>query len=166
VAYATPNDMMSRYPNRDLVQLSNEDPTQTTVDTDVLQQVLNDASAEIDGYIEGRFSLPVSDPPELLNRLASDIAMYRLQSLRPVHDLADTLRGRGGTAGASGARPGDLGPGGGRHRTRAGTGVGGDKCGWGRERRAAATDIRSRITKRLLRVEDRQFARGGHRLCA
>lgn len=89
MAYATPNDIMSRYPNRDLVQLSNEDPTQTTVDTDVLQQALNDASAEIDGYIEGRFSLPVSDPPAVLNRLASDIAMYRLQSLRPLHDLAD-----------------------------------------------------------------------------
>ena len=25
----------------------------------------------------------------MLNRLVSDIAMYRLQSLRPIHDLAD-----------------------------------------------------------------------------
>ena len=89
MVYASPSDMIARYPSRDLVQLSNEDPTQTTVNTAVLQQALTDASAEIDGYLEGRFTLPLSDPPAVLNRLACDIAMYRLQSLRPLHDLVD-----------------------------------------------------------------------------
>lgn len=92
MSYASPNDMMGRYPNRDLVQLSNEDPTQTTVNMTVLQQALDDASAEIDGYLESRFHLPLTDPPEVLNRLACDIAMYRVQSLRPLHDLADARK--------------------------------------------------------------------------
>ena len=61
--YASPNDMIARYPNRDLVQLTNEDPTQTTINSATLQQALNDASAEIDGYLESRFSLPLNDPP-------------------------------------------------------------------------------------------------------
>jgi len=30
--------------------------------------------------------------PEVLNRLACDLAIYRLQSLRPIHDLADARR--------------------------------------------------------------------------
>jgi phage gp36-like protein len=30
--------------------------------------------------------------PEVLNRLACDVAIYRLQSLRPIHDLADARR--------------------------------------------------------------------------
>lgn len=89
MVYASPSDMIARYPNRDLVQLTNEDPTQTTVNTVPLQQALEDASAEIDGYLESRFALPLNDPPAVLNRLACDIAMYRLQSLRPIHDLAD-----------------------------------------------------------------------------
>lgn len=89
MSYATPQDMINRYPNRDLVQLTNEDPTVLTVDTTVLQQVLDDASAEIDGYLGGRFVLPLTDPPEVLNRLSTDIAMYRLQALRPVQDIAD-----------------------------------------------------------------------------
>jgi phage gp36-like protein len=55
----------------------------------VLSIALNDASAEIDGYLEGRFALPLTDSPAILTRLACDIAMYRLQSLRPLHDLAD-----------------------------------------------------------------------------
>jgi phage gp36-like protein len=84
--------MTARYPNRDLVQLTNEDPTQTVVNTLALQQAVNDASAEIDGYLGSRFMLPLSDPPALLNRLTCDIAMYRLQSLRPLHDVADARK--------------------------------------------------------------------------
>jgi len=92
MSYATPSDMIARYPNRDLVQLSNEDPTQTAVNQAPLAQALNDASAEIDGYLESRFALPLADSPAVLNRLACDIAMYRLQSLRPLHDLADARK--------------------------------------------------------------------------
>ncbi|HUA36678.1 MAG TPA: phage protein Gp36 family protein [Candidatus Binataceae bacterium] len=92
MSYASPQDMINRYPNRDLVQLTNEDPTATTVNTTSLQQALDDAAAEIDSYLEARFTLPLSDPPAVLNRLSSDIAMYRLQSLRPLHDLADARR--------------------------------------------------------------------------
>jgi phage gp36-like protein len=92
MSYAIANDMIARYPNRDLVQLTNEDPTATIVNSTVLEQALNDASAEIDGYLEGRFALPMSQPPAVLSRLACDIAMYRLQSLRPLHDLADARK--------------------------------------------------------------------------
>ena len=90
--YATSDDMIARYPNRDLVQLTNEDPTQTTVNTAPIDQAIEDASAEIDGYLESRFALPLTDPPAVLNRLTCDIAMYRLQSLRPLHDMADARK--------------------------------------------------------------------------
>jgi phage gp36-like protein len=92
MSYASPDDMIARYPNRDLVQLSNEDPAQTTVNVAAVQQALNDAAAEIDGYLESRFALPLVDPPAVLSRLTCDIAMYRLQSLRPLHDLADARK--------------------------------------------------------------------------
>ena len=92
MAYAQPSDMIARYPNRDLVQLTNEDPTQTTVDQDALTRALADASAEIDGYLESRFALPLGDPPAVLARLTCDIAMYRLQALRPLHDLAEARK--------------------------------------------------------------------------
>ena len=92
MSYATVQDMINRYPNRDLVQLTNEDPTATTVNNAPITQALADASAEIDGYIEGRFTLPLIDPPAVLNRLTTDIAMYRMQSLRPLHDLEDARK--------------------------------------------------------------------------
>ncbi len=92
MVYAQPSDMIARYPNRDLVQLTNEDPTETAVNQDVLAQALADASAEIDGYLEGRFTLPLGDAPAVLTRLTCDIAMYRMQALRPLHDLAEARR--------------------------------------------------------------------------
>jgi phage gp36-like protein len=92
MVYAQPSDMIARYPNRDLVQLTNEDPTQTVVNQTVLKQALADATAEIDGYLETRFTLPLSDPPAVLVRLTCDIAMYRLQALRPLHDLAEARK--------------------------------------------------------------------------
>ncbi len=92
MSYATPQDIVNRYPNRDLVQLTNEDPMVTSINTTALEQALGDASAEIDGYLGGRFTLPLTEAPEVLNRLACDIAVYRLQSLRPIHDLADARR--------------------------------------------------------------------------
>ena len=92
MSYATPQDIINRYSNQDLVQLTNEDPAAITINSAVLQQALDDASAEIDGYLGARFVLPLSDPPSVLNRLAADIAMYRVQSLRPIHDLADARK--------------------------------------------------------------------------
>lgn len=92
MAYAQVSDITSRYPNRDLVQITNDDPTVTTVNTSFIQQALNDSSSEIDAYLEARFTLPLTDPPAILTRLCCDIAMYRMQSLRPLHDLEDARK--------------------------------------------------------------------------
>src|ERR1700758_3287178 len=87
-SYAQVSDMQARYPNRDLVQLTNEDPTATAVNISFLTTFLNDASDEIDAYLEARFALPLSDPPAILTRINCELAMYQLQALRPIHDLA------------------------------------------------------------------------------
>lgn len=88
-AYAQPADMQARYPNRDLVQLTQEDPSATTVDSAYLATFLSDASDEIDAYLEARFALPLADPPSILTRICCEVAMYHLNALRPIHDLAD-----------------------------------------------------------------------------
>src|SRR5438128_5844864 len=87
--YATITDMQARYPNRDLVQLTNEDPAVITVNATFLSTFLSDASDEIDAYLEARFALPLTYPPAILTRLCCEIAMYHLNTLRPIHDLAD-----------------------------------------------------------------------------
>jgi phage gp36-like protein len=81
--------MEARYPVRDLIQLTNEDPTQTTINTSFLATFLSDASDEIDAYLEARFALPLDDPPAILTRICCEVAMYHLNALRPIHDLQD-----------------------------------------------------------------------------
>lgn len=87
MSYALPSDMAARYPNRDLVQLTNENPTVQTVNNTFLQTFLNDASFKIDSYLESRFQLPLQSIPQVLTMYCCTIAMYYLQNLRPIHDL-------------------------------------------------------------------------------
>jgi phage gp36-like protein len=86
-SYAQPQDMQNRYPALDLVQLT--DPAGKVLNATVLQQYLDDASTEIDSYIESRFALPFTDAPAILNQVCSDIAWYRLQVGRPLRDSKD-----------------------------------------------------------------------------
>ncbi|MGO9798850.1 MAG: gp436 family protein [Candidatus Binatus sp.] len=83
MSYAQIADMEARFPNRDLVQLTNEDPTVTTVGTASLQTALDDAGAEIDAYLAGRFELPLTDPPPVLLLWCCRIAFYNLFVLSP-----------------------------------------------------------------------------------
>jgi phage gp36-like protein len=83
MVYATPEDLLARYPERDLAQLT--DPAGQGIDYGRLRAALADASAEIDRYN------PALSPEEL-RRLCCDIAVYRLMLLRPTGDIEDARR--------------------------------------------------------------------------
>jgi phage gp36-like protein len=88
--YAQVSDLELRYTARDLIELT--DPNATTLNPTLLQQALNDAAAEIDGYLESRLTLPLSDPPQILTLLCCTIAIYDMQTLRPLRDLEDARK--------------------------------------------------------------------------
>jgi len=50
----------------------------TVIDAVVLDRALSDADSEIDGYLATRYTLPLSGTPPVLNRLACEMARYRL----------------------------------------------------------------------------------------
>lgn len=54
---------------------------------DAVQIALQDSSEEIDGYIGGRYSLPLANVPSNLNRIACDIARYRLYFEQPTEHV-------------------------------------------------------------------------------
>lgn len=88
--YAALTDMENRYPARDLIAIS--DPNNASIQSAFINQALSDASVEIDSYLESRFTLPLTDPPAVLNLHCCTIAMYRMQSLRPLHDLQEARK--------------------------------------------------------------------------
>lgn len=77
MSYATLAELKAVIPVRELALLSDH-AAGATPDDQRLQDALDDASAEIDGYISRRVALPIQNPPRMLTVKCRDIAMYRL----------------------------------------------------------------------------------------
>lgn len=76
--YATPADIGAQYGAETLALLTDRDGDGAG-DPGAAERALADASAEIDGYLAGRYDLPLSPGrAALLRRPAVDIAVYRL----------------------------------------------------------------------------------------
>ncbi|MBI1495398.1 gp436 family protein [Halocynthiibacter styelae] len=87
--YATRSDIVNIYGAEyleDLTPVDVADP-QAAVD-----QALDDASAEIDGYLSARYDLPLPRQPRLLRRPCVDIAAYILANAHT--RLTDTMEKR------------------------------------------------------------------------
>ena len=81
--YATKEDMLKRYTQADLIQLTDRvEPYTNTIIDDVLNQALEDAAATIDTYVANRYDLPVNGIPKALTIQACAIAYYNLHQGR------------------------------------------------------------------------------------
>lgn len=77
MSYATQQDMINRYGEHE-VRLLTDRANLGVIDATVLAYALTQADAEIDGYLQGRFALPLATVPVLLVGIACDVARYRL----------------------------------------------------------------------------------------
>ncbi len=78
-AYATVDDMVSRFGNRELVQATNqESPGSGEINEAMVLKALEDASAFADTYLGAKYAVPISPVPPVLVAVVCDIARYRL----------------------------------------------------------------------------------------
>ena len=75
--YATLAGLISRFGETELVQLTDRTGA-NAIDTAVVDRAIADAAAEIDGYLQGRYELPLATVPAIITAYACDIARYRL----------------------------------------------------------------------------------------
>ncbi|HEY1136575.1 MAG TPA: DUF1320 domain-containing protein [Xanthomonadaceae bacterium] len=75
--YATLQHLVDRFGEDELIRISDRDNT-GAIDAGVVAGKLADADAEIDGYLAGRYTLPLTTVPEALRRIACDVARYHL----------------------------------------------------------------------------------------
>lgn len=59
-----------------------EQPT-GLVDLDVVARAIANADAVIDGYLAGRYALPLTATPDLLAEIADEIAIWKLHPYEP-----------------------------------------------------------------------------------
>jgi phage gp36-like protein len=77
MSYASQADMIERFGATELAQRTDR-TNGTVIDVAVLARALADADAEIDVYLSKRYTLPLESTPTSINRLACEIARYRL----------------------------------------------------------------------------------------
>lgn len=77
MTYASAADMVTRFGEREVIALTDRDRS-NQVNESVLQVALDSAEAEINGYLGGRYQLPLPRVPRILTGYACDMARYRL----------------------------------------------------------------------------------------
>jgi phage gp36-like protein len=82
--YASAKDLAARY-GETLDQIVGVDNSKRGL----VRGALEDATAEVDSYLQGRFLLPLPFVPPVITQIAADIAIYRLLVLRPNQTIED-----------------------------------------------------------------------------
>jgi phage gp36-like protein len=77
MAYCTKQDLIDRFREGELIQLTDATGAGVINDT-VLNQAIGDADGEINSYLAGRYALPLASVPEVLVLKACDMARYYL----------------------------------------------------------------------------------------
>jgi phage gp36-like protein len=84
--YCTLDDIKSkRIPEGTLVQLTDDADT-GTVDETVVAGIIGDADELIDGYLRGRYVLPLEPMAGIVKTLSVDVSVYNLYGRRPEFD--------------------------------------------------------------------------------
>jgi phage gp36-like protein len=77
MSYCTPQDLIDRFGEQELIQLTDLNRTRQ-IGQVVLNQAMVDADSEIDSFLRLRYSLPLLTIPTELIAIACDITRYRL----------------------------------------------------------------------------------------
>lgn len=86
MGYCTQVDMVNRFGAEELIQLTDR-TNAGVIDTTVLDAAIADASAEMDGYLGGRYTLPLITVPVVLSRLCADMVRYYLYDDVPLDQV-------------------------------------------------------------------------------
>lgn len=83
-AYTTQSDLEERYGTQFLIQLTDRADTPTgAIDADVVTRAIAQTEGLIDGYLAGRYALPLATVPDPIPAIAAQIAIYVLHVYEP-----------------------------------------------------------------------------------
>ena len=90
MTYCTIDDIEKHTSSPTLIQLSSDDG-QEAVNRVVVEEAILYASTLIDGYLRGRYSLPLDTHFPLLRIIAIDLSVYRLYSRRMRNEMPEVI---------------------------------------------------------------------------
>lgn len=90
MTYATLQQLIDRFGEHTLVQATDRGAVATgAIDAGVVDRALADTDAEINGYLAGRYVLPLVETPPLIADKALAIAIYKLHVFAPDPKIKD-----------------------------------------------------------------------------
>lgn len=80
MAYITREDLEQRFGIDEIAQLLDDDAddSESTEEADTLTPAIADAESIVDGYVGTRYTLPLTEVPNLIKNWSSDIARFKL----------------------------------------------------------------------------------------
>jgi phage gp36-like protein len=88
--YCSLNDLKKQVQEDTLIQLTDDDNS-GEIDASVIDESVIYSETLIDGYLRGRYTLPLSQVPAVIKILAVDLSIYRLYSRRFHTDTPDAI---------------------------------------------------------------------------
>jgi phage gp36-like protein len=90
--YCTRADITNAIPDMTLIQLSNDDPAATLPNDGVIEDSVRQAEELVDGYLRGRYDLPLDPVPTMLRDAVVYLARHWLYQRRPEGALPDAVK--------------------------------------------------------------------------
>ncbi len=81
MSYAVLSDLQKLLSDMVLLDLT-DDEDSGTIDSVIVDNALETADVEINAYLAERYSVPLDPVPEILNKMASDLAVFNLYARR------------------------------------------------------------------------------------
>ncbi|AVH35415.1 DUF1320 domain-containing protein [Pseudomonas monteilii] len=90
--YCNRMDIGNAIPELTLVQLSNDDPAAEQPNESVIEEAVRQAEELVDGYMRGRYVLPLDPVPTVLRDAVVYLARHWLYQRRPEGTLPDAVK--------------------------------------------------------------------------
>lgn len=81
MTYSVQDDLLQQISEEELIQLTDDDRT-GLVDSSRVGRAIEDADAEINGYLAKKHTVPIATVPDLVRNMSVTIAIYNLYSRR------------------------------------------------------------------------------------
>lgn len=88
--YCTLDDIKKQVQETTLIEIT-DDTMSGQINEEVVNETILYAETLIDGYLRGRYTIPLQSVPEIVRVLATDLSIYRLYSRRFHTDMPDSI---------------------------------------------------------------------------
>lgn len=91
--YCALTDIIDQVPEQKIIELT-DDENLGEVNTGRVDKAISTAGSIIDGYLRGRYTLPLSTVPDLIKTISTDISVFKLYERRREMDMPESLSNR------------------------------------------------------------------------